>query len=150
MVRMVGRVARTRGALGVGRRGLYEIIMAFFVVTVIVFAVIAFMFMNVSSSTLYAQLKQGSRSQTEAIKVKDVVLSCHRLEYLDEALMDRPCRAKEMLKGYRVEQLTLNDCDPKTWDFAKGEYSSAVPFVLNVAQADSGKKCLAKLYVLTT
>lgn len=141
-------MVRVGGILG--RRGLYEIIMAFFAVTIIIFAVIAFMFLNVSSSTLYAQLKTGSRSQTEAVKVKDVLLACHRFDYLDESLMDSPCRAKEMLKGYAITQMPLNGCEPKEWSYARGEHSTSVPFVVDVAQAGSGKKCLAKLHILMT
>jgi len=145
---MVAGSARGGARYMAQRRGLYEIILTFFVVTVIVFAVIAFMYMNVSSSTLYAQLKRGTQSQTEAVKVKDVLLACHRLDYLDESMMDAPCRAKGMLRGYTIQQLPLNGCEPKLWSYASGEYTVSVPFVIDVAQTDSGKKCLARLNVL--
>jgi uncharacterized membrane protein len=127
---------------------MYEIILAFFVVTVIIFAVIAFMYLNVSSSALYAKLKQGSSSQTDAVSLKDELLACHRLDYLDETLMDAPCRAKTMLQGYTITQLPLNGCQAKTWKYAKSDAATSVPFVVDVAQAGSGKKCLARLNVL--
>lgn len=85
--------------------------------------------------------------------LKDALLSCHRLEYLDSVLFSEPCSADSMHRGYRVTQLELNGCQTQTWEkgeHALGEYDQAIPFIVTVQQP-SGLRCLARLevYIMT-
>lgn len=125
------------------RRGLFEIITAFFLVAVLVFAIIFFLYMNTSSSLLYSKVQEDVEGPREAVSVKDALLACHRLEYLYEGSFDEPCPAAQ--RAFRVTQYEMNGCAAKSWG-EPGEFSQTVPFVVSVEQA-SGLRCLARLEV---
>ncbi|MBR9703072.1 hypothetical protein GOV10_03490 [Candidatus Woesearchaeota archaeon] len=131
----------------VGKRGLYEIFLGFFAIVVLVFAIIFFLYINAQSSSVYASLKQASSSPREAGKVKDTLLSCHRLTHLDADLFDEPCAADNMWSGYRVVQYGLDGCPETIWDKSTGQHNSLIPYVVAVDQGN-GLKCLARLEVL--
>jgi hypothetical protein len=132
-----------------GKRGLYEIIMTFFIVIVLVFAILFFLYINISSGILYDKVSRSASAPRSAIEVKDAVLACHKVEYLDERLMDAPCRAKALLGGYRIRQYTANGCNATVWNYTKllPEENQLVPFVVTVEQL-GGKRCLAALEVV--
>lgn len=138
---------------GLGRRGFYEIIMAFFLITVLIFAVIFFLFMNTSSSLLYGKLKQASAGPRDAQVVKDALLTCHNVDYLKESVLDAQvagttsCAAQEMLGGFRVERLALNGCAAKEWSLARGDHAQAVPFIIAI-EDPGGRRCIGRLEIL--
>lgn len=105
------------------------------------------MYMNTQSSTVYAGLKQASGAPREAINVKDALLSCHQISYLEAERFDQPCPADDMWSGYRVVQYGFDACSETIWDKSTGQYTSLVPFVVAVDQGN-GIKCLARLEVL--
>jgi hypothetical protein len=130
----------------VGRKGLYEIIMVFFLIIVMVFSIMFFLSMNAGSSVLYSNVRQHAQGPREAVLVKDSLLACHRTDYLHADLFRTPCPADRMQQGYRVTQYEINGCAPETWGEAKGEFTQTIPFVVAVEHS-SGKRCLAKLEV---
>lgn len=140
---MVGRI---------GRRGIYEIILTFFLIATLVFAVIMFLYVNTGSSLLYAGLKQQGEAPRDASLLKDALLACHRLDYLSAELLAEQiagtaqCPAMKMLRGFRITQLPMNNCTETGWMHQNGEYGQAVPFIVSVEQS-SGQRCLARLEV---
>lgn len=131
----------------VNRKGLYEIIFGFFLVVVLVFGVLFMLSAAAGSSELYAKVRQTMKGANSAGIVKDELLSCHRLTYLDAELFSAPCRANALLQGYSVRQLPLNGCPELVWDFTSGEPAQKVPFVVAIEQENSTRKCLAILEV---
>ena len=129
------------------RKGVYDIIMTFFLVILLIFGVLIFLYLNARSAVVFGGVARTSAAPRSAAEVKDAVLSCHRLEYLDETLMNAPCYAKDAYGGYRVRQLALNGCTQKVWDFRRsiGD-ASTIPFIVAVEQ-QGGKRCLAALEV---
>ena len=133
----------------VGRRGLYEILLAFFTVIVLVTSVLIFLSLETQSTMLYALLRKNAALPKEASLLKEELLACHHLDYLEEEKFDAPCRADGLLRGYRVVQLSLNSCEERVWDRSRGQYSSTIPFIVAVAQQGGGRRCLARLEVLS-
>jgi hypothetical protein len=130
----------------VGRKGLYEIILVFFLVVVLIFAVIFFLYVNTSSSLLYGKLKKSTSSTHDAVLLKDALLACHRIDYLDVSLLDEQCEAKQMLHGFDLVQLPLNGCQEHQWNYSRSEYTQTIPFVVTMQQL-SGQRCIARLLV---
>jgi len=106
-----------------GKKGMYEVILAFFTITVLIAAVLFFLYANTASATVYAQLKRTTQGPAQAVLVKDALYSCHEIDYLVETRFDSPCKADAMLRGYKVTQLALNGCEEKEWDKSRGQYS---------------------------
>jgi hypothetical protein len=128
---------------------MYDIIVAFFLVLTLVFAVVLFLYLNASSATLFGKLQESSAGPREAAIVKDALLACHRLEYVDERLLSDPCPADTMLRGYRITQHELNGCEAKSWERGQHDtYDQVTPFIITVEQV-SGQRCLARLEVFS-
>jgi len=130
------------------RRGVYEIFITFFLVLVLVFGLMFVLFSVVSSTGLYAQVQSASQAPLDALALKDSLFFCHRLEFLDETMMNEPCPAKNMLHGFIVKQSSLNGCEAKEWDYSKPGYSQTTPFAVTVEQ-EVGTRCLATLEILS-
>jgi hypothetical protein len=130
------------------RKGLYDIIVVFFLIIVLIAAVIAFLTLNAGSSMLYVSLRKQAAGPREAAAVKDALLACHRIDYLIESqLGETDCRADTMLGGYAVTRLALNDCEPASWDHRRGTATdTAIPFIVTVEDG-GGKRCLSRLDV---
>lgn len=130
-----------------GRKGFYEIILVFFLVVVLVGGVIFMLHAAGGSSIIYAAVKKSTQGPSDAGELKDVLLACHRLDYLDAELMGADCKAKAMLQGFKVTQHALNGCEARSWDFTRGDYAQSVPFTVTVEQENSSRRCLALLEV---
>lgn len=131
-----------------GRKGLYEIILTFFVLIVLLVSVFLFMQLSTHSTALYGAVREAMGGPVDAVGVKDALLRCHRIQYLDEERLDTPCAADGLFRGYRLTQLPLNGCEERTWDRSRGDYSQAVPFILAMERRDDVWKCLVRLEVL--
>jgi hypothetical protein len=130
------------------RRGIYELLLGFFLVFVLLFGVLFFLFLDNQTSGLYAAIKGRTSGFDESENIREVLLACHGVTFLDAAKMDQPCPAKEMGRGFTVIQLPVNGCPERHWSYLQGSYSEKIPFVVTILQEDGAKKCLARLEVL--
>lgn len=129
------------------RRGLYDIIVVFFLIVVLIASVIAFLSLNAGSAMLYGALRKQASGPRDALAVKDALLSCHRIDYLVASELSlTTCRADAMLGGYTVTRLPLNGCTPTVWDHRHGTTDTLIPFIVTV-EDEGGKRCLSRLDV---
>ena len=129
------------------KRAVYEIFVTFFLVITLIFSIMFVLFSSVASTSLYADVQRTTQAPLDALMLKDALFFCHRMEYLDERLMEGPCPAKNMLHGFIIRQLPHNDCQEKQWDFSRSGFMQTTPFIISIEQEDTGQKCLGVLEI---
>jgi len=132
-----------------GKKGFFSIITAFFFIIVIVFSLIAFIWIYNSIFQVSSRTRALSEKMIDAKLLKDNLLICHGAPYLLESkLLGDECPFSGVT-GYSVTQKPLFGCEQK--NFSKGNPADAncprYAYFLDVKQQGSEKMCLAKLII---
>jgi hypothetical protein len=131
------------------RKGFFSIITAFFFIIVIVFSLMAFIWVYNSIFSASSRTRSLSEKMIDAKLLKDNLLICHGAPYLLESkLLSDECPFTGVT-GYSVVQQQLFGCEEKT--FSKGNPADVncprYSYFLDVKQQGSEQMCLAKLII---
>ncbi|MFH0870298.1 MAG: hypothetical protein V1866_04550 [archaeon] len=131
------------------KKGFFSIITAFFFIIVIVFSLIAFIWIYNSIFAVSSRASSLSEKMIDAKLLKDNLLICHGAPYLIESkLLSDECPFSGVT-GYSVLQQPLFGCAQK--EFSKGNPDDVncpkYAYYVDVKQQDSEQMCLAKLII---